>query len=190
MTIIGHNSDDDDCKSDIDHGSGIVRVGVSDTGGKDEMRSEMDRNRSADISSAASFSSSSSSCSSGERNNQETFNDMRMDTDDNKEDEEEFLDENSGIDNQGGLQPPQPPDFQPGDHVYQWCSLFGIPAVFAHHGIVLDVAFHEETQKWSLLIVDFDNWHDDDDNDDDDDDRDDDRDSDRDNDDDDNDDDD
>ena len=45
MTIIGHSSDDDACKSDIDRGSGsgIVRVGVSDTGGKDEMMSQIDR---------------------------------------------------------------------------------------------------------------------------------------------------
>jgi len=26
-----------------------------------------------------------------------------------------------------------------GDHVYRWCSLIGIPGVFQHHGIVIDV---------------------------------------------------
>ena len=83
------------------------------------------------------------------RNDQGIFHDTRIDNNDD----------------QDGLHPPPPPppppDFQPGDHVYQWCSLLGIPAVFAHHGIVLDVLFNEKTQKWSLLIVDFDNWHDD-----------------------------
>ena len=29
--------------------------------------------------------------------------------------------------------------FQVGDHVYQWCSLLGIPGVFQHHGIVIHV---------------------------------------------------
>jgi len=29
--------------------------------------------------------------------------------------------------------------FQRGDHVYQWCSLLGIPGVFQHHGIVMHV---------------------------------------------------
>lgn len=29
--------------------------------------------------------------------------------------------------------------FEMGDHVYQWCSFVGIPAVFQHHGIVLGV---------------------------------------------------
>lgn len=27
--------------------------------------------------------------------------------------------------------------FEAGDHVYQWCSLMGIPGVFQHHGIVM-----------------------------------------------------
>jgi hypothetical protein len=42
-----------------------------------------------------------------------------------------------------------------GDHVYQWCSLAGIPGVFQHHGIVIGVQpAGEETY---LTIVDFSN---------------------------------
>eukprot|EP00529_Nitzschia_sp_RCC80_P020668 CAMPEP_0113463918 /NCGR_PEP_ID=MMETSP0014_2-20120614/12919_1 /TAXON_ID=2857 /ORGANISM="Nitzschia sp." /LENGTH=396 /DNA_ID=CAMNT_0000355955 /DNA_START=19 /DNA_END=1209 /DNA_ORIENTATION=- /assembly_acc=CAM_ASM_000159 len=162
MTTVGHNCDDNHCKSDKDNDSGSVSV--SDVGGKSEMRSEMDGNSSASI--------SSSSCYSGDRNGHEIVNEVRMDTDgdleEEEEEEEECLDGNSDVGDKDGLRPPRPSDFQLGDHVYQWCSLLGIPAVFAHHGIVLDVAFQEQTQKWSLLIVDFDNWYDADDNDDDD----------------------
>lgn len=50
------------------------------------------------------------------------------------------------------------PDFHPGDHVYQWCSFLGIPGVFAHHGIVLDVLYDNSKNKWYLSIADFDNW--------------------------------
>ena len=50
------------------------------------------------------------------------------------------------------------PDFEKGDHVYQWCSLLGIPGVFAHHGIVLDVFYEESRSRWYLSIADFDNW--------------------------------
>lgn len=48
------------------------------------------------------------------------------------------------------------PDFELGDHVYQWCSLAGIPAVYQHHGIVLDVVYRES--DWFLEIADFSNW--------------------------------
>ena len=72
-----------------------------------------------------------------------------------------------------------PCDFQMGDHVYQWCSLAGIPAVYQHHGIVMDVYYSEnsnstknngqdeaEEGQWMLTIADFSNWNDDDDDDD------------------------
>lgn len=59
------------------------------------------------------------------------------------------------------------PDFEMGDHVYQWCSVWGIPAVFAHHGIVLNVFFHQESNEWRLRVADFSlgNAQDDDDDD-------------------------
>ena len=34
-------------------------------------------------------------------------------------------------------------EFQIGDHIYQWCSFVGIPAVFQHHGIVMDCYWKE-----------------------------------------------
>lgn len=46
-----------------------------------------------------------------------------------------------------------------GDHVYQWCSVLGIPKIFAHHGIVTDLHFDATTRKWSLSVADFDNWY-------------------------------
>lgn len=54
---------------------------------------------------------------------------------------------------------PLRPDFQMGDHVYQWCSFWGIPAVFCHHGIVLDAAprFDTLTNQWRIRVVDFSN---------------------------------
>lgn len=52
-----------------------------------------------------------------------------------------------------------PPDIHRGDHVYQWCSVLGIPMAFSHHGIVMDISFDAATRKWSLLVADFDNWH-------------------------------
>ena len=79
------------------------------------------------------------------------------------------------------------PDFHMGDHVYQWCRFLGIPGVFQHHGIVLDVVYDEHHQnhhqnhhhsaakqenggtaepepqqqqsgEWYLVIADFSNW--------------------------------
>jgi hypothetical protein len=50
------------------------------------------------------------------------------------------------------------PDFCMGDHVYQWCNFMGIPAVFQHHGIVLDTFYHGEDQQWRLRVADFSNW--------------------------------
>jgi hypothetical protein len=54
--------------------------------------------------------------------------------------------------------------FQVGDHVYQWCSLLGIPGVFQHHGIVIHVenrapmeGDEEEEQQQLLTIADFSN---------------------------------
>jgi hypothetical protein len=48
------------------------------------------------------------------------------------------------------------PDFCMGDHVYQWCSFVGLPAVYQHHGVVMDVLFEEG--EWVLQIADFSNW--------------------------------
>lgn len=78
--------------------------------------------------------------------------------------EHDYLNESyiDGDDDDNIHNPQRKPDFQRGDHVYQWCSLLGVPGVFAHHGIVVDVTYRVDTQKWSLLIVDFDNWRDDD----------------------------
>jgi hypothetical protein len=53
---------------------------------------------------------------------------------------------------------PDRPDFEMGDHVYQWCSWAGIPFAYSHHGIVLDVFYNETEQEWSLRVVDFSNW--------------------------------
>jgi hypothetical protein len=50
------------------------------------------------------------------------------------------------------------PDFDMGDHVYQWCHWMGIPAVFQHHGIVLDTVYSSEDRAWRLLVADFSNW--------------------------------
>ena len=38
-------------------------------------------------------------------------------------------------------------EFQIGDHIYQWCSFVGIPAVFQHHGIVMDCYWREYTDE-------------------------------------------
>jgi hypothetical protein len=45
-------------------------------------------------------------------------------------------------------------DFQIGDHVYQWCSFAGIPAVFQHHGIVLD-CYCDANGEWKMQVADF-----------------------------------
>jgi hypothetical protein len=52
--------------------------------------------------------------------------------------------------------------FERGDHVYQWCSLMGIPGVFQHHGIVIHVeaipsSADGETEQL-LTIADFSNF--------------------------------
>jgi hypothetical protein len=62
------------------------------------------------------------------------------------------------------------PPFEMGDHVYSWRSLAMIPAVFQHHGIVLDVWQNSSTNEendtgdcqttppsWTLQIADFGN---------------------------------
>ena len=56
-------------------------------------------------------------------------------------------------------------EFQIGDHIYQWCSFAGIPAVFQHHGIVMDCSWNEDTDaatsecggEWIVQIADFSN---------------------------------
>jgi hypothetical protein len=52
----------------------------------------------------------------------------------------------------------EPPDFALGDHVYQWCSFAGIPRVYQHHGIILDVYYCKIEHEWILKIVDFSSW--------------------------------
>jgi hypothetical protein len=49
-------------------------------------------------------------------------------------------------------------ELQVGDHVYQWRSLAGIPWVFQHHGIVMDVLKDDECGVFKrLIIADFSN---------------------------------
>ena len=46
--------------------------------------------------------------------------------------------------------------FEVGDHIYSWCSLFGIPRVFTHHGIVIDRAQSSVSGTASTVtILDF-----------------------------------
>ncbi|CAJ1969904.1 unnamed protein product [Cylindrotheca closterium] len=47
--------------------------------------------------------------------------------------------------------------FQVGDHVYQWRSWGGIPGVFQHHGIVMDIINDLHTGDFKLTIADFSN---------------------------------
>ncbi|KAG7360097.1 lecithin retinol acyltransferase [Nitzschia inconspicua] len=46
---------------------------------------------------------------------------------------------------------------QVGDHVYQWRRLLGIPCVFQHHGIVIDIIKDSEGKTIKLTIADFSN---------------------------------
>jgi hypothetical protein len=49
------------------------------------------------------------------------------------------------------------PDLEIGDHVYQWRSLLGVPYMFQHHGIIMDVIKDEEGKPVRLTIADFSN---------------------------------
>ena len=49
------------------------------------------------------------------------------------------------------------PDLEVGDHVYQWRSLLGVPYMFQHHGIIMDVIKDEEGKPIRLTIADFSN---------------------------------
>ena len=49
------------------------------------------------------------------------------------------------------------PELQVGDHVYQWRSLLGVPYMFQHHGIVMDVIKDEDGKPVRLTIADFSN---------------------------------
>mmetsp|Transcript_103 Transcript_103/g.272 ORF Transcript_103/g.272 Transcript_103/m.272 type:complete len:409 (+) Transcript_103:137-1363(+) len=49
------------------------------------------------------------------------------------------------------------PELQVGDHVYQWRSLCGVPFMFQHHGIVMDVIKDEGGKPVRLAIADFSN---------------------------------
>jgi hypothetical protein len=53
----------------------------------------------------------------------------------------------------------QESELQIGDHVYQWRHLLGIPGVFQHHGIVMDVLYddHHQGKVIQLTIADFSN---------------------------------
>ena len=48
-------------------------------------------------------------------------------------------------------------ELQIGDHVYQWRKWMGIPGVFQHHGIVMDIIPPTEGQEKKLIIADFSN---------------------------------
>jgi len=49
------------------------------------------------------------------------------------------------------------PEVQVGDHVYQWRSLCGVPYMFQHHGIVMDIIKDEDGKPTRLTIADFSN---------------------------------
>lgn len=49
------------------------------------------------------------------------------------------------------------PELEIGDHVYQWRNLLGVPYVFQHHGIVMDIIKDEEGKPLRLTIADFSN---------------------------------
>jgi hypothetical protein len=51
---------------------------------------------------------------------------------------------------------PESPPFAPGDHVYQWCKVAGIPA-FHHHAVVMQVYWDEYDDLWMLHVSDFSN---------------------------------
>lgn len=44
-----------------------------------------------------------------------------------------------------------------GDHVYQWRNLCGVPYIFQHHGIIMDIIEDEEGKPARLTIADFSN---------------------------------
>lgn len=48
-------------------------------------------------------------------------------------------------------------ELQVGDHVYQWRSLCGLPSIFQHHGIIMDIIKDEEGKPARLIIADFSN---------------------------------
>lgn len=57
---------------------------------------------------------------------------------------------------------PSKQQLQIGDHVYQWRSWMGIPGIFQHHGIIMDVHYEatdgdSELQTAKLTIADFSN---------------------------------
>ena len=49
------------------------------------------------------------------------------------------------------------PELEIGDHVYQWRSLLGVPYIFQHHGIVMDIIKDEKGEPVRLTIADFSN---------------------------------
>lgn len=50
-----------------------------------------------------------------------------------------------------------PKELQVGDHVYQWRSYAGVPRIFQHHGIIMDIIQDDETGQIKLTIADFSN---------------------------------
>lgn len=59
-----------------------------------------------------------------------------------------------------------PIDFMMGDHIYRWCHYMGIPHMYQHHAIVLDVYYCHIEHVWVMQIADFSNTNLDDDDDD------------------------
>jgi hypothetical protein len=53
------------------------------------------------------------------------------------------------------IQEEEPKELQVGDHVYQWRSWMGLPGVFQHHGIVMDIL--QDGDETKLTIADFSN---------------------------------
>ena len=47
--------------------------------------------------------------------------------------------------------------FTRGDHVYHWCDLMGLPCIYQHHAIVLDVYWNYDASFWVLKLADFSN---------------------------------
>jgi hypothetical protein len=79
---------------------------------------------------------------------------------DDDDDDDDCMDDDDGVDSSTASaskqQPPQRPPFSPGDHVYQWCRIAGIPA-YHHHGIVMQVDYDSHEEEWMLHISDFSN---------------------------------
>lgn len=67
-----------------------------------------------------------------------------------------FLEEDEESMSSSGTTSLPPAPFDPGDHVYQWCKVAGIPA-FHHHAIVMQVHWDNFDGIWMLHVSDFSN---------------------------------